>query len=174
MTNYARNPLDNTRQRTAEKAYNYMYFIKVVSTAYLPLGWDGTRFLGSSQSSGIYGNGGRSIETNQYSVTSHKRNLQGGTDEAEGHKERLHARGGIPGVFFSYVCWLYSFILLKFNQSTPTIITTTILVHQSYVSVFSLPHLSHEHITYLLLSNIPADTELTGHISNESHQPGGP
>ncbi len=44
-----------------------------------------------------------SLETHQYSVTSHKRSLGGGSDSAEGHKERLHARGGIPGVFFSYV-----------------------------------------------------------------------
>ena len=26
----------------------------------------------------------------------------GGNDAAEGHKERLHAQGGIPGVFFNY------------------------------------------------------------------------
>jgi hypothetical protein len=42
-----------------------------------------------------------SIETHQYSVTSHKRSLAGGAEED--HKERIHARGGIPGVFFSYV-----------------------------------------------------------------------
>ena len=33
-----------------------------------------------------------SLETHQYSVTSHKRSLSGGSDSAEGHKERLHAR----------------------------------------------------------------------------------
>ena len=125
MTNYARNPLDGTRQRTSERGFNFMYFIKVVSTAYLPLGWDGSRFSGSSGLSGVYGNGGRSIETNQYSVTSHKRNLMGGTDEAEGHKERLHARGGIPGVFFSYVsdlCILGGMKVVILNQlSSPTL-----------------------------------------------------
>lgn len=42
------------------------------------------------------------METHQYSVTSHKRSLTGGTAQDEGHKERLHARGGIPGVFFSF------------------------------------------------------------------------
>jgi hypothetical protein len=26
----------------------------------------------------------------------------GGNDAAEGHKERVHAGGGIPGVFFNY------------------------------------------------------------------------
>lgn len=103
------NPLDNTQQTTDEPAFNYMYFVKVVSTSYLPLGWDplvssvvhntydtsplGSQGIGSSQSS---------IETHQYSVTSHKRSLMGGTDAAEGHKERRHAQGGIPGVFFNY------------------------------------------------------------------------
>ena len=53
---------------------------------------------------GAYGrDAAGSIETHQYSVTSHKRHLAGGNDEQDGHKERLHARGGIPGVFFSYV-----------------------------------------------------------------------
>jgi hypothetical protein len=50
-----------------------------------------------------YGHGeSGSVETHQYSVTSHKRSLTGGTAQDEGHKERLHARGGIPGVFFSF------------------------------------------------------------------------
>jgi hypothetical protein len=38
-TNHHINPLDDTEQVTTEKAYNYMYFVKVVSTAYLQLGW---------------------------------------------------------------------------------------------------------------------------------------
>ena len=29
-----------------------------------------------------------SLETHQYSVTSHKRNLGGGSDQAEGHKDQ--------------------------------------------------------------------------------------
>jgi hypothetical protein len=105
-TNHHINPLDNTDQQTNEKAYNYMYFVKVVSTAYLPLGWekeappdkswDDTGVIIDHDHKG-------SIETHQYSVTSHKRSLAGGTDEKEGHKERIHAKGGIPGVFFSYV-----------------------------------------------------------------------
>jgi hypothetical protein len=106
-TNHHVNPLDNTDQHTDEKAFNYMYFIKVVSTAYLPLGWEKEagrmakhdELLGSTIDATYKGN----IETHQFSVTSHKRSLQGGTDEQEGHKERIHARGGIPGVFFSYV-----------------------------------------------------------------------
>lgn len=87
-----------------------MYFVKVVSTSYLPLGWDPlfsstvhsayeTSPLGSHGLA--YGNHA-SIETHQYSVTSHKRALMGGNDAAEGHKERIHAQGGIPGVFFNY------------------------------------------------------------------------
>jgi hypothetical protein len=104
-TNHHLNPLDNTEQITAEAAYNFMYFVKVVSTSYLPLGWE--KNLGTYQDDGAaigaYGhqNDG-SVETHQYSVTSHRRSLNGGDDSSEGHKEKLHARGGIPGVFFSY------------------------------------------------------------------------
>ncbi|EXJ87040.1 hypothetical protein A1O3_03997 [Capronia epimyces CBS 606.96] len=105
------NPLDGHRQETAEPGFNFMYFIKVVSTSYLPLGWDEDRSANQHSSLsdliplGMHGKGAGShgsIETHQYSVTSHKRSLAGGTDAAEGHKERLHAYGGIPGVFFSY------------------------------------------------------------------------
>ncbi|KAF1808056.1 DUF1692-domain-containing protein [Eremomyces bilateralis CBS 781.70] len=110
-TNHHVNPLDGTEQHTDDKKYNYMYFVKVVSTVYLPLGWEKrndqiTNVLGDSHDSVGLGNFGQgtsgSVETHQYSVTSHKRNLDGGSDADEGHKERLHARGGIPGVFFSY------------------------------------------------------------------------
>jgi hypothetical protein len=104
-TNHHLNPLDDTHQITSEPAYNFMYFVKVVSTSYLPLGWDSKS--NSNPDDGILGKLGHgndgSIETHQYSVTSHKRSLNGGNDAAEGHKEKLHARGGIPGVFFSYV-----------------------------------------------------------------------
>ncbi len=47
-----------------------------------------------------------SVETHQHSVTSHRRSLSGGDDAAEGQKGKLHARGGIPGVSFSYVSLL--------------------------------------------------------------------
>lgn len=114
-TNHHINPLDDTDQHTDEKAFNFMYFVKVVSTAYLPLGWEKEgahpakydELIGATIDASYKG----SIETHQYSVTSHKRSLQGGTDEQDGHKERIHARGGIPGVFFSYVSSL-CFILL--------------------------------------------------------------
>ncbi|KAF4210227.1 hypothetical protein CNMCM8980_004547 [Aspergillus fumigatiaffinis] len=104
------NPLDSTSQETNDPAYNFVYFVKVVSTSYLPLGWD-PLFSSAAHnahdqiplgSHGIaYGSGG-SIETHQYSVTSHKRSLRGGDASDEGHKERLHAANGIPGVFFNY------------------------------------------------------------------------
>lgn len=105
-SNHHINPLDHTTQSTDEKAFNFMYFIKVVPTLYLPLNWHTVPrstlhedFLGAGYDPSYRG----SIETHQYSVTSHKRSLQGGNDEKDGHKERIHARGGIPGVFFSYV-----------------------------------------------------------------------
>ena len=104
-------PLDGVKQETEEAGFNFMYFAKVVSTSYLPLGWDEDRSAKQHSSLtdilplGMQGKGAGSqgsIETHQYSVTSHKRSLAGGNDAAEGHKERLHAHGGIPGVFFSY------------------------------------------------------------------------
>lgn len=114
-TEHHLNPLDDTEQRTDEKAFNYMYFVKVVSTAYLPLGWERSGSILDIPHElvelGGYGKGkkGESIETHQYSVTSHKRSLAGGDADDQGHKERLHARGGIPGVFFSYVSLSPSF-----------------------------------------------------------------
>ncbi|PQE22769.1 copii-coated vesicle membrane protein [Rutstroemia sp. NJR-2017a BVV2] len=106
-TNHHLNPLDNTEQITNEPAHNFMYFVKVVSTSYLPLGWEHQNWNSqphdASVDIGTYGHlEDGSIETHQYSVTSHRRSLMGGDDSAEGHKEKLHARGGIPGVFFSY------------------------------------------------------------------------
>lgn len=105
-------PLDNTKQLTNEPSYNFAYFVKVVSTAYLPLGWDESVMADSSGyaqerktplgTHGLdHGPQGK-IETHQYSVTSHKRSLSGGTDAENGHKERIHASDGIPGVFFNY------------------------------------------------------------------------
>ncbi len=108
-SNHHLNPLDDTTQETRDPAFNFMYFVKVVSTSYLPLDWSAATQLPSGRSGddvglGIYGQGqDGSIQTHQYSVTSHKRSLRGGDDSADGHKEREHARSGIPGVFFSYV-----------------------------------------------------------------------
>jgi hypothetical protein len=103
-TNHHLNPLDDVKQTTDDPNFNFMYFVKVVPTSYLPLGW---KHSGAPDDPAWLGSLGHSfdgsLETHQYSVTSHKRSLSGGDDAAEGHKERLHARGGIPGVFFSYV-----------------------------------------------------------------------
>ena len=104
-TSHHVNPLEGVSQVTNDPNFNYMYFVKIVPTSYLPLGWEPTRYAADESaemaSTGIALDG--SIETHQYSVTSHKRSMKGGDDLAEGHGERLHSKGGIPGVFFSYV-----------------------------------------------------------------------
>ncbi|KAM7207077.1 Endoplasmic reticulum vesicle transporter domain containing protein [Rhypophila sp. PSN 637] len=104
-TSHHLNPLDNTSQETDDPNYNFMYFVKIVPTSYFPLNWD-QRYSTKEHQGADLGKLGQghdgSLETHQYSVTSHKRSLAGGSDEAEGHAERLHSRGGIPGVFFSY------------------------------------------------------------------------
>ncbi len=76
-----------------------MYFVKVVPTSYLPLGWEPQDPVAGRKDQindllplGSMGRGpDGSVETHQYSVTSHKRSLGGGSDSAEGHPERLHA-----------------------------------------------------------------------------------
>jgi hypothetical protein len=107
-TNHHLNPLDNTEQTANQPDYNFMYFVKVVPTSYLPLGWEKKSYMISRRNDnadlGAYGmQTDGSVETHQYSVTSHHRSLSGGTGANEGHKERLHAYGGIPGFFVSYV-----------------------------------------------------------------------
>jgi endoplasmic reticulum-Golgi intermediate compartment protein 3 len=107
-TNHHMNPLDEVKQTTDDPSFNFMYFVKVVPTAYLPLGRSKSSVIDQRRDEDVWlGNLGSafdgSLETHQYSVTSHKRSLNGGDDAAEGHQERMHARGGIPGVFFSYV-----------------------------------------------------------------------
>ncbi|KAG6007285.1 hypothetical protein E4U21_006203 [Claviceps maximensis] len=93
------NPLDGSKQVTTDPAFNYMYFVKIVPTSYLPLGWQKNR---GSTGGMTYAIGDGTLETHQYSVTSHKRSLSGGNDAAEGHAERQHSQGGIPGIFFAY------------------------------------------------------------------------
>ncbi|KAF2857420.1 DUF1692-domain-containing protein [Piedraia hortae CBS 480.64] len=107
-TSHHTNPLDGAEQLTNEIPYSYMYYIKVVSTAYLPLGWKSTRSILDIPHERIelggYGKGeAGSVEAHQYSVSLHERSLTGGDASDQGHKERIHAKGGIPGVFFSYV-----------------------------------------------------------------------
>ncbi len=122
-TNHHSNPLDGTKQETDDPNFNYMYFLKIVPTSYLPLGWE-KGFNGfrddHSAEIGAFGQGSDgSVETHQYSVTSHRRSLAGGTDAAEGHEERLHAKGGIPGVFFSYVSFLCPLLRSLRNKGHP-------------------------------------------------------
>jgi hypothetical protein len=62
---------------------NYLYFLKCVATTY--------HYLSSSQPP---------LFTHQYSTTSHHRPLSGGKDPE--HANAVHARGGVPGVFFVY------------------------------------------------------------------------
>jgi endoplasmic reticulum-Golgi intermediate compartment protein 3 len=103
-TNHHLNPLDGHRQETTNPEFNFMYFVKIVPTSYLPLGWEGKMRQIDNENLGQLGYAtDGSLETHQYSVTSHKRSLDGGDDSAEGHAERMHSKGGIPGVFFSYV-----------------------------------------------------------------------
>ncbi|KAI1435051.1 DUF1692-domain-containing protein [Xylaria sp. CBS 124048] len=104
-TNHHANPLDGAKQLIDDTNYNFMYFLKVVPTAYLPLDAQQTNPSEVRDNQALGSLGSRfdgSMETYQYSVTSHKRSWKGGDDAAEGHQERMHSRGGIPGVFFSY------------------------------------------------------------------------
>jgi len=63
--------------------YNYLYFLKCVSTTFY--------YLSSSR---------EPLHTHQYSTTFHSRPLSGGNDPD--HAGAVHSRGGIPGVFFVY------------------------------------------------------------------------
>jgi Endoplasmic reticulum vesicle transporter len=63
--------------------YNYLYFLKCVSTTY--------HYISSSR---------EPLYTHQYSVTSHERPLSGGHDPD--HPHAVHSKGGVPGVFFVY------------------------------------------------------------------------
>ncbi|KAL0781644.1 hypothetical protein CaCOL14_002979 [Colletotrichum acutatum] len=125
-TNHHGNPLDNTHQETNDPNYNFMYFVKIVPTSYLALNWQkGSSPEEENSGLGLLGQGSDgSVETHQYSVTSHKRSLAGGDDSAEGHQERLHSRGGIPGVFFSYVS---SSISMSSTPITHTIVSRIFL-----------------------------------------------
>ena len=76
------NPLSGTVKNTNNKYVNFVYFIKCVSTTY------------------TYLSGQPSLSTNQYSVTSHERSIEGGVDPE--HENAVHGKGGIPGIFFSY------------------------------------------------------------------------
>lgn len=76
------NPLDGVSKVPPEPAYNYIYFMKCVSTSFFRL------------------HAKEAVETMTYSVTAHERPINGGVDKA--NPTHVNARGGIPGVFFSY------------------------------------------------------------------------
>lgn len=74
-------PLDGFSKKLNKKQHLFSYYLKVVSTRFEYL----TKPL---------------LDTNQFSVITHDRPLVGGRDED--HQHTLHARGGMPGVFFHF------------------------------------------------------------------------
>ncbi|VVT57906.1 uncharacterized protein SAPINGB_P005940 [Magnusiomyces paraingens] len=74
-------PLNGQNKGTEDKHFTFQYFLKVVATRYELLDH-------------------KALETNQYSVTSHERNIVGGRDAD--HPHTAHGRGGVPGVYFQY------------------------------------------------------------------------
>lgn len=76
------NPLSGVSKDTDNKQFTYQYFLKVVATRY--------QLLGAA----------RAVDTNQYSATSHERDIMGGRDGD--HPHTAHGRGGVPGVYFQY------------------------------------------------------------------------
>jgi hypothetical protein len=75
------NPLDGVQATEGGKEYLYSYYLKVVPTRFEYLD-------------------GKILETYQFSSTYHDRPLSGGRDDD--HPNTLHARGGIPGLFFNF------------------------------------------------------------------------
>ncbi|OWB76216.1 hypothetical protein B5S32_g366 [[Candida] boidinii] len=75
-------PLDHKIAEGSNKYHIYTYFLKVISTRY--------EYLDSKDI----------LETNQFSATEHNRPIIGGRDED--HPNTIHARGGLPGVFFNF------------------------------------------------------------------------
>jgi endoplasmic reticulum-Golgi intermediate compartment protein 3 len=75
-------PLFVSRDIDCLANYNYLYFLKCVSTHY--------HYLSSRPP----------FQTHQYSTTFHSRPLSGGKDPD--HNSAVHSRGGVPGVFFVY------------------------------------------------------------------------
>ncbi|QPG73779.1 hypothetical protein FOA43_001093 [Brettanomyces nanus] len=74
-------PLDGREMAIGEKYHLYSYFLKVVNTRFEYMD-------------------GEVLETNEFSVSQHDRPLKGGRDDD--HPNTIHARGGLPGVFFYF------------------------------------------------------------------------
>lgn len=75
-------PLNGLESKLGKKHHTVTYYLKVVATRF--------EFL----------NAAAPLDTNQFSVITHDRPMRGGKDED--HQHTLHARGGIPGVFFHF------------------------------------------------------------------------
>lgn len=76
-------PLDGHNFKQSKKEHVALYFLSVVSTRF--------EYLENRQTA---------EETNQFSVITHDRPVVGGRDED--HQNTMHARGGVPGVFFHF------------------------------------------------------------------------
>lgn len=74
-------PLDGNSVSANNKYELYTYYLKVVNTRFEYLN-------------------GLKIDTNEFSATQHHRPAQGGRDEV--NPNTVHARGGIPGLFFYF------------------------------------------------------------------------
>lgn len=77
-------PLDAYQFRQGHKDHVALYYLSVVSTRF--------EYLPES--------GRTPDETNQFSVITHDRPILGGRDDD--HQNTMHARGGVPGVFFHF------------------------------------------------------------------------
>lgn len=74
-------PLDGYVAEKHSKYHVFSYYLKVVATRF--------EYMKA-----------RPLETNQFSAVKHDRPLVGGKDED--HQHTIHARGGLPGVFFHF------------------------------------------------------------------------
>lgn len=75
-------PLDGRESKLNKKHHTVTYYLKVVATRF--------EFIDLSSP----------LDTNQFSVITHDRPMRGGKDED--HQHTVHARGGMPGVFFHF------------------------------------------------------------------------
>lgn len=74
-------PLDGSEKAVGDKYRVYSYFLKVVNSRFEYLDGD-------------------VLETNEFSATEHDRPLKGGRDDD--HPNTIHARGGLPGLYFYF------------------------------------------------------------------------
>lgn len=95
------NPLNGVMKVTENKQFTYQYFLKVVATRYELYGRGNlAKKTNIHAAAGSIEKDRIVIDTNQYSATSHERDVSGGRDED--HPHTMHERGGVPGVYFTY------------------------------------------------------------------------